>query len=430
MAKPRPPSMNDFQETRDYLFSLKNRGSKYGIDRMRLFAEALGQPQNQFPVIHVAGTNGKGSVCAMLEALYRNNGYKTGFFSSPHLIHLGERAQVNRQILSERGIVEYVKQLRPVAATLGQEDQDLHPTFFEFVAAMAFLRFAAEQVDIACIETGLGGRLDATNVVNPELSIITTVSLDHTEMLGDTIEAIAREKAGIIKHGKPVLIGRLSKPAENVIRAIAADRGCPVYSVSERFPNETALPTTNLAGTFQRWNAATAVYATELLGKDFPVRSTEALHRIDWPGRWQKIQLTDKTLILDATHNPEGCQQLSENLSKLEDKPIIIAGTLGEDRGRSLIETIAPFARELYLVEANQDRATKTGFLENCLPPDRNFAVHHTSLAKLIPAPQSCSIGLPGDTIVLSGSLYLIGEALERLTTASPAELGKLQDKL
>ena len=230
MAKPRPPSMNDFQETRDYLFSLKNRGSKYGIDRMRLFAEALGQPQNQFPVIHVAGTNGKGSVCAMLEALYRNNGYKTGFFSSPHLIHLGERAQVNRQILSERGIVEYVKQLRPVAATLGQEDQDLHPTFFEFVAAMAFLRFAAEQVDIACIETGLGGRLDATNVVNPELSIITTVSLDHTEMLGDTIEAIAREKAGIIKHGKPVLIGRLSKPAENVIRAIAADRGCPVYS--------------------------------------------------------------------------------------------------------------------------------------------------------------------------------------------------------
>ena len=189
--------MNRFQETRDYLFALRNAGSKYGIDRMRRLVEALGHPERRFPVIHVAGTNGKGSVCAMLEALYRSNGYKTGFFCSPHLVHLGERAQVNRQILSESGIIEYTRQLRPIAAAIASEDPDLHPSFFEFIAAMAFQRFASEQVDIACVETGLGGRLDATNVVDPELAIITTVSLDHTELLGDN-RRIAREKAGIL----------------------------------------------------------------------------------------------------------------------------------------------------------------------------------------------------------------------------------------
>ena len=419
---------NTYARTRDYLYSLKNAGSKYGIDRMRLLVEALGRPDQQFPIIHVAGTNGKGSVCAMLEALYRGNGYKTGFFSSPHLVHLGERAQVNRRILSEAGIVRYAEQLQPIAAELGKDDPDCHPSFFEFMAAMAFQRFASEQVDIACIETGLGGRLDATNVVDPELSIITTVSLDHTELLGERIELIAREKAGIIKPGKPVLIGRLPAEAEAVVRQIAAERGSTVYALRDRFPDESSLPQTNLSGSFQRWNAALAVYATELLADRFPIQSTAGLQQIDWPGRWQRIQLEDRTPILDATHNPEGAQMLVENLSQLEAKPIIVAGTLGEERGRSLMEAVAPYAAELYLVEPNQPRATAGSFLEDCLPPDHNFEVHHRTLKQIIPAPQSCTLGKPGDTIVLTGSLYLIGEALERLQAADPKELGSLQD--
>ena len=176
--------MPDYADILDYLYALKNRGSRYGIERMHLLCEALGHPEQKFPVIHVAGTNGKGSVCAMLEAMYRDNGYKVGFFSSPHLVHLGERVQVDRQMLSELEIVRYIEQLRPIAAELGKSDPNLHPTFFEFIAAMAFLRFAGASVDIACIETGLGGRLDATNVVDPELSIITTISLDHCDILG------------------------------------------------------------------------------------------------------------------------------------------------------------------------------------------------------------------------------------------------------
>ncbi len=398
---------------------------------MRLFSEALGHPQKKFPVIHVAGTNGKGSTCAMLEALYRSNGYKTGIFSSPHLLHLGERAQVNRRILTEADIVRYTEKLRPIATRLSKKNTEFHPTFFEFITAMAFLRFATEQVDIACVETGLGGRLDATNVVDPELSIITTVSLDHTEMLGETIEAIAREKAGIIKPEKPVLIGKLPSEAEAIVREIARQRGSRVHSVRERFRNEANLPKTNLAGSFQRWNAATAIHATELLAGHFPTVSTRALHQIDWPGRWQTIRLAARTLILDATHNPEGCRQLAENLNQLATKPIIVAGTLGEERGRNLMETIAPFTKELHLVRPHQNRATSTEFLETCLCRDRDFEVHHTQLDKIIPYPQTCTLGHAGDTVLFTGSLYLIGEILERLTTGHPEEFGRhFQDKI
>ncbi|MEN8661470.1 MAG: folylpolyglutamate synthase/dihydrofolate synthase family protein [Lentimonas sp.] len=426
--------MPDYIQTRDYLYSLKNQGSKYGIDRMRLFVKALEHPERTFPSIHVAGTNGKGSTCAMLEALYRSNGYSTGFFNSPHLVHQGERVQVNRQILSHADIVAYTEKLRTVAEALGKDDPDNHPSFFEFMVAMAFLRFAESKVDIALLETGLGGRLDATNVVDPELTIITSISLDHTELLGDTIEAIAREKAGIIKEGKPVLIGNLPPEAEAVIREIAQERNAPLHSVTDRFPNPAELPTTNLIGTFQRWNAAVAIYATELLADRFPIQSTDALQQIEWAGRWQTIQLEDRTLILDATHNPEGAIALNENLSKLIDadgrKPIIVAGTLGEDRGRSLMNAVAAHARELHLVEPSQPRATPSQFLESCLPEPRAFTVTHQQLADIIPAPNTCAIGNPGDTIVITGSLYLIGEALERLTSDAPQESGSLQDLL
>lgn len=424
--------MKDFEAVRDYLYAIRNRGSNYGIDRMRRLVEALGHPERKYPVIHVAGTNGKGSVCAMLESLYRESGYRTGLFTSPHLVHLGERVQVNRRILGESGIVRYVEALRPVAESLSREDPELHPTFFEFVTAMAFLRFATEEVDIALIETGLGGRLDASNVVDPQLSIITSISLDHMEWLGDTLAKIAAEKAGIIKPGMPVLIGRLPSEAEDVIRATAEERDCELYSVAERF-EESTLPATNLMGRFQRWNAAVAVYAAELLADRFPTQSTDALMRVDWAGRWQQLQLGDRSLILDATHNPEGTQALKANLEQLVAergrKPIILAGTLGEARGRSLMETVAPFARALYLVEPKQDRATTSAFLESCLPADLAFEVGPVTLEAVFPTPGACAIGRPGDTIVVTGSIYLIGEVLERIQGSS-ASGGDLQDKL
>lgn len=422
--------MPTYADTLDYLYALKNRGSKYGIERMRLLVEALGHPERRFPLIHVAGTNGKGSVCAMLEALYRANGYTTGFFSSPHLVHLGERVQVNRRILSESELIRYTEQLKPMATKLGREDPDLHPTFFEFITAIAFLRFAEEPVDIACIETGLGGRLDSTNVVEPELSIITTISLDHTELLGDTLAAIAGEKAGIIKPGKPVLMGKLPPKAEAVVRRVAAERGCRLYVLAERFPDAAVLPETNLAGDFQRWNAALAVYATEILQDRFPIRSTDALNHVEWAGRWQRLEIDGRSLILDASHNPEGIAELAKNLDRLTGDarraPVIIAGTLGENRARSLMAAVGPRARELYLVAPQQDRAIPTAFLKSCL--DREAV--ETRVATLFPEPGRCAVGEPGDTIVLTGSIYLIGEVLERIQGTGSAEGSGLQDRV
>jgi dihydrofolate synthase/folylpolyglutamate synthase len=418
--------MPDYSDILDYLYALKNRGSKYGIGRMRLLLKALGHPERMFPVIHVAGTNGKGSVCAMLEAVYRDNGYQVGLFSSPHLVHLGERAQVNRQILSEAEIVRYTEQLSSIAAELGKRDPELHPAFFEFITSMAFLRFAELPVDIACIETGLGGRLDATNVVDPELSIITTISLDHCDLLGDTLAAIAGEKAGIIKKGKPVLMGKLPLEADAVVRRVAKERGCKLYAITDRFPNETGLPQTNLAGGFQRWNAALATYAIEILADRFPVRSTQALEQVEWAGRWQTLELDGRKLILDATHNPEGVAVLKQNLSSLSEQPIIIAGTLGEDRARSLMEVVAQHARELYLVAPEQDRATPTSFLKSCL----NRGAVETNLSVLFPKPGCCAVGEPGDSIVLTGSIYLVGEVMERLQGVRSNDGGRLQDKV
>ena len=425
----------DYNATRDYLYSLKHKGAKYGIDRMRLFVDALGHPEQAFPVIHVAGTNGKGSTCSMLESIYRANGYKTGLYSSPHLVRQGERVQVNREILDETDIVAYTEQLKPIAERIGADDPDDHPSFFEFMTAMAFLRFAEQKADLAFLETGLGGRLDATNVVDPELSIITSVSLDHIEQLGDTIEQITWEKAGIIKAGKPVLIGKLPAEAENVVRTVARDKGSPLYSVCERFTDLDALPETNLSGSFQRWNAATAVYATEILAERFPIQpdlTPAALQNIHWPGRWETIQLADKTLILDASHNPEGSEMLDENLTQLGarigSKPLIVAGTLGEFRARSLMAVVSRHARELHLLAPDQSRATPTDVLETCIPETNTAPIFHRELEDIFPAVGICTLGKPGDTIVVTGSLYLIGEVLEHLTCETPVQQGKLQD--
>jgi dihydrofolate synthase/folylpolyglutamate synthase len=422
---------NPYAATCDFLYALRNQGSKYGLERMQAFLTRLKNPHERFPLIHVAGTNGKGSVCAMLEALYRDNGYRTGLFTSPHLLHLGERIQVNRQALDETAITEYTDHMRPLAETLAKENPELGPTFFEYMAAMAMLHFAESKVDLACIETGLGGRLDATNVVDPELSIITSIGLDHCDLLGDTLGAIAREKGGIIKPGKPVLFGFLPIEAEAELRAIAKERQSPVYALAERFPDPEALPETNLHGSFQRHNAALALYATEILQERFPITKQTALHQVNWQGRWQTIALPDRNLILDATHNAEGATYLTENLQQFKEKPIIIAGTMGEERGRSLIEAVAPHARELILVEPNQPRATSTQCLRQYLPENYPIPVRDDTVAQLFPSKDCCTAGEPGATVLVTGSIYLIGEILSRIQGLPASDqTPHLQDRL
>jgi dihydrofolate synthase/folylpolyglutamate synthase len=417
------PPASDYTAVAAYLFGLKPVGAKFGVDRMAPLAAALGHPERTVPLVHVAGTNGKGSVAAMLEAILRAAGWRTGLYTSPHLVKLGERVQVDRQILTEEEIVAYVRELQPIAERLAENNSDDRPSFFEFMTAMAFLQFSRKRCDIGVVEVGLGGRLDATNIVTPEVSVITSIALDHCELLGDDLEKIAAEKAGIIKPGRPVVMGRMPAEAEWVIRTIAAERSARVISVAEEFGDDLSrYPDTNLEGDYQRWNAATATLVARTLPPKWrlsPEAITRGLHQVDWPGRWQRIHLGGRLMVLDASHNPEGAQALESNLARLiaetGRRPIVITGVLGAARARPLIETICRHAAEIHLVVPNQPRACSHAELEASVPEAFRGRVLRASVDGLFPSPGLCTAGGPDDIIVVTGSIYLLGEVMERL---------------
>jgi len=429
-------TFTDYAAVQEYLFGMKARGVKFGIDRMNLWLEALGHPELETPVIHVTGTNGKGSTVAMLEAIFREAGWRTGMYTSPHLVRLGERVQVNRELLTEREIIAFTNELKPIAEAVSQNNPDDHPSFFEFMTAMAFLQFARKKCDVSLIEVGLGGRLDATNVVQPEVAVITSVGLDHCELLGDTIELIAAEKAGIIKQGKPVVIGHLPPEAERTIRAVAATRGAPVYSISEEYGDELArYPATNLAGEYQRLNAAAAALVAKILPSCWRLSdgiATRGLRQVKWPGRWQRLMLGSRPLILDASHNPEGAQVLDTNLRRLVAEtgrpPVVVTGVLGAARAKPLLETLCRHVREIHLVIPQQARACSFEELEALVPAGFGGRVCRTDVAKVFPGPGACSVGGAQDTVLVTGSIYLLGEVLARIEPARGAGEGRLQD--
>jgi dihydrofolate synthase/folylpolyglutamate synthase len=425
----------DYPSTKEYLFSLKGKGSKYGIDRMRMLVEALGHPERGMRIIHVAGTNGKGSVSAMCEAVCRAAGYRTGLYTSPHLVRLGERIQVDRKILSEEEIIAYTLELKGAAEAIERESPEDHPTFFEFMTAMAFLHFKRSGVDVAVLEVGLGGRLDATNVVEPLVSVITSIGLDHCQQLGFTLPEVAREKAGIIKPGRPVVLGRMAPEAREAIVAIARERGSPLVTVEERFGADSAQwPATVLAGEHQRANAATASLVFEAIGDQLsvPVEAVgEGLARVEWAGRWQTRSFGGKQLIFEAAHNPQGAEALGRQLSKLVEetgeRPLVAVGALGEARAEALLAEIARYARAIYLFEPNQARATPAVTLRNAIPSSFRGLVESRQVHEAF-SPGQCRLGEVGDTLIITGSLYLIGEVLERLEEPLPVREGTLQD--
>jgi dihydrofolate synthase/folylpolyglutamate synthase len=429
-------TLTDYAAVADYLYSLKAGGVKFGIDRMRRLAAALGHPERSQPVIHVAGTNGKGSVAAMLEGIFRQAGWRTGLYTSPHLVKLGERVQVDRRLLSEAEITAYTAELRPLAAAIAEQHPDEYPTFFEFMTAMAFLQFQRQRVDIAVVEVGMGGRLDATNIVEPEIAVITSIGLDHCAELGGTLALIAREKAGIIKPGRPVVMGRLPPEAEEVVRAIAAERRAPLHSVREAFGAATdGFPVTNLAGDYQRWNAATAELAARLMAARWRLSDrtiAAALQGVDWPGRWQQVRVGGREVILDASHNPEGAQVLDEQLRRLTERtgrpPVIVAGALGEFRARALLEVVLRHGREVHLATPRQARACTFEELLALVPEAERPRVRRAAVETIFPDAQTCAVGAPGDVVVVTGSIYLLGEVLERLEPRRGAGEGRLQD--
>jgi dihydrofolate synthase/folylpolyglutamate synthase len=395
-----------------WLTGLRNLGSRLGIDRMRLLSARLGQPERAQPCFHIAGTNGKGSTSAMIEAIQRAHGRRTGLYTSPHLVAIGERIQVDRVPLTDAAVVALAERLRPHYEAIRAEDPENAPTFFELITAAALLEFAERKVDVAVLETGLGGRLDATNVCAPEVCVITSIGLDHQEYLGSTLAAIAAEKAGILKPGVPCVVGQLPAEAEAVISARAQAVGAPLHFVRDRFA--AGWPETNLVGSHQRGNAGAAWLACELATRlpfDAQV-ATAALQNVVWAGRWQRLTLNDgRTLIIDGSHNEEGIRTIEPLLAALR-QPTIVVGALGQDRARPLVVAAARHAARLVLVRPDNERACTVAELAALVPADFRGEVLPRTVAELFPSSGTCST--VGDPIVVLGSLYLVGEVWAR----------------
>ncbi len=415
----------NYEEVKSYLYNSVNYGASYGIDRMRLLAEKIGHPEKEFPVIHVAGTNGKGSVCAMLEAIYRGNGYRTGLFTSPHLIRLEERVQVDRQMISQRELIAYVDYLKKIGEDLEKKAFEMKPSMFEIMNAIGFLYFAKAKVDIGIIEVGLGGRLDSTNIVDPEVAVITSISRDHTEILGESLEEIALAKGGIIKAGKPVVIGSLVPEVEAIIRDIANQQGSKVFSVEEVYGKDIEnYPKTALAGDHQRRNAAVALLVTQVLSKKFPINEEKAkgaLGAVDWAGRWQVFDMGrgGGRIILDCAHNEGGAEVLAKNLEVLiQDegkKPIIVVGALNLYRAKAIMKVVSAYADEIILVKPNSPRALDCESLRQFICPEFRGKIIESSVKEIFFKLEK------NRTMIVTGSINLVGEVLERIEMVGPA---------
>ncbi len=405
-----------YTEAIQFLYGLRLLGAKFGLENTYKLAALAGNPQNQLRFIHVAGTNGKGSTCAMLESIYRAAGLRVGLFTSPHLVSFRERIQVNRRLIPETEVVRLVTKMRPL---LKQFPVNHHPTFFEAVTVMALKFFAAQKCDLVIWETGLGGRLDATNIVTPLASVITNIAFDHQQWLGDTLAKIAAEKAGIIKPGVPVITAADEPEALKVIEEVARGENAlleivTVNDANSRLAGTLALP---LSGEHQKLNAALALATVGVLQNKIPVSEENiraGLQSVTWPGRLQLITFpNDRRILLDGAHNVAGAKVLREALEKIfpATKRTLILGVLQDKDWPQICRTLAPLAARIFTVPVSSERTANPGQLAAaCRTANVSAEIFacdslHDALGKIA----------NDDFTVITGSLYLVGEALELL---------------
>jgi dihydrofolate synthase/folylpolyglutamate synthase len=338
--------------------------------------------------------------------------------------------RVDGEILSHKKLLGHIQELKPLAEQIEEELPGMHPSFFEMITAVAFCEFSAEKVDLVVLETGLGGRLDSTNVVHPEISVITTISMDHSHILGDTIEKIAYEKAGIIKKGCPVLTGWLPSIANETVRKVALNKKAPFHTLGTS-SEDGELPRTNLIGLHQRRNAALAVKVTEMLAGKFPLdpkKSSQALFQVELQGRWQVIQ-EEPMIILDACHNQEGAQALVWQLDNLPSNKELIVwfGALGQDRAQEILPELANFANEIRLFQPNQPRASSFDEMEAILSPIFEGKVQ-SGESSCVPS-YFDELKL-NQILLITGSIYLLGEVLESVKKSQKRFGSSFQDLL
>jgi dihydrofolate synthase/folylpolyglutamate synthase len=400
-----------------WLFGLEYFGIKLGVDNINILLEALGHPERSFRSVHIAGTNGKGSVTAMVDAALVAAGHRSARYTSPHLVSITERFVVSGDPVSEGALAEAVSHLRTIVDALRSRGTlEVDPTFFEVTTAAAFELFRRFAVDVAVCEVGLGGRLDATNVLMPEVTAITTIGFDHQQHLGSTLEAIAAEKAGIIKPHVPVVIGRLPPAALNVVAAAARRADAPLVAACDAETLErVGRMTIGLRGRHQQFNAAVALHVLEQLNRRGipapPEAVREGLANVRWAGRLEWRQRADgREALLDAAHNPEGAAALAGYLHEHGERlPLVFAAMRDKDT-TGILRALAPEVSAIVCTRASNPRAAAPAEL--------------AAAARAInPRIEVTAVDSPADAleyawrlsrrIVVAGSIFLLGDVIQ-----------------
>lgn len=428
----------NYQQTIDYLYNTLPMFSRMGsaafkkdLTNTLLLCERLNNPHKKFKSIHVAGTNGKGSVSHILAAIFQTAGYKTGLYTSPHLYDFRERIKINGTMCDENFVVDFIERMK-------SSIEEIQPSFFEITVAMAFDYFAQQKVDVGIIEVGLGGRLDSTNVITPQLSIITNIGWDHTNLLGNTLEEIAYEKAGIIKENIPVVIGEKKRETEDVFRNVASQKHSPIYFAEENFSvtnyrilnDSIKISVTDknsftenyqldLAGIYQTKNILTVLQSAELLvhwkitrqNVQFALKNVKPLTGLH--GRWEVIG-EKPTVVLEVAHNKNGFEQMLLHLQKINFNQLHIIMGMVKDKDADAVLKLLPKEANYYFTQAHIPRALDAHFLQskasvfslngNCFN-DVNTALQ-----------QALNHATKNDLIIVCGSIFLVAEVNRRLT--------------
>lgn len=397
--------MSDFL---DRLAARRRFGMRPSLDAIRGVCAALGDPQKELRAIHVAGTNGKGAVCAMIEACLRSGGLRACRYTSPHLVRINERFFVEGKPVDDAT-------LERAADKVFHADSDTNSqlTFFEALTAVAFIAFSEAKCDYAVLETGLGGRLDATNICVPEICVITKIGLDHCDWLGDTVEKIAAEKAGIIKKGVPIILGKNEPEVIAVVKARASEVGAPFFYAPD-MADESEIPDGfSLEGAFNRENAVTALAALKVLKKG----SRDGLSNVVWPGRFQRVG----RFIIDGAHNPPAARALAAALSKyapfagsVPTLPTLIAGFCGDKDVDETLRILAPLVGKGIAVRTNNPRSLAPEELARKMEAAGIPAISCDSIHLALEKMGSVPSGSGADALIC-GSLFLAGEALAEL---------------
>ncbi len=426
---------NNYKKAIEYIYNLNKYGIKLGLKNITCLLSLFGNPHLKIKVIHVAGTNGKGSASAIIHSILKNAGYKVGLYTSPHLVSFQERMIINGEYIDPGEIINLLEKMKPAINKVAQTDGCQHPTFFEVITAMAFIYFYEKKVDFAVMEVGLGGRMDATNICQPLVSVITHIDFDHMDRLGNTLAEIAGEKGAIIKQNAPVVSAEQLPEAQDVIKKIAREKNAPLYIYGKEvkanlncsqlkgnyfdykgISNEIYNLFVPLAGDFQVENTSLAIATIELLkDKGFVITKDDIIKGVansKWPGRFEIVR--EKPLvILDGAHNPNGVKQFIKNLKRLipNKKIIAVLGVFQDKDYAAIMKSIILQVNQVILTMADNPRATPTAVLAEVVRQyinDENI-IETKDVATAIN--MAFQIAQEDDVICVTGSLYTVGEA-------------------